>query len=201
MGYPRSLRLPMTLKLTLNGVPAGNTNLQLHSPVGSLSLDLSGSADRGFSLAWHPSLKEKEPAKSLVQDKQPANTRQEWSFDVPDLMAHRMAIKPAIYQSYQSENSPLLRISRMEATGKLVGMIGVAVDFQSGRAAVKYMFPGFPGERAGLAVGDVIASVNGKTVSSLEAWQSATSNMEIGDELVMQVLRQGKRKRIKAVAE
>lgn len=201
MNYPRGLRLPLKLKFVLDGVPGGTTNLRLHASAGTLSLDLSGPSDSGFSLGWHPALKEQQPARSLIRDKQPANERKEWDFEVPAFKGYKKMIGAAVVQSYENEQSALLRVPKMEVTAKLAGMIGIVVDFSSGRAVITRAFIGFPGGRAGLAPGDVLTSVNGRTVANMDAWTEVTSEMDIGDEFALQVLKEGKRRRVKVVAE
>jgi serine protease Do len=62
---------------------------------------------------------------------------------------------------------------------------------------VKNVFPGSPGEKAGLQPGDVIVSFNGTPSKTLFAFRNLVSASEIGKEFELVYLREGQEKKAK----
>ncbi len=76
----------------------------------------------------------------------------------------------------------------VEITRRLKRMLGLP---SRDGVIVTYVDPGSPAERSGVELGDVILQINREEVNSLEQAQRALYGVQVGDELVLGVLRDG----------
>jgi putative serine protease PepD len=84
-------------------------------------------------------------------------------------------------------------ISQLETTGHVShGYLGVATaDNNRGGATVETVQPGSPADSAGVQRGDVIKSIDGKSISSSEDVVSAISTRKAGDKVTLGIERGG----------
>jgi serine protease Do len=85
--------------------------------------------------------------------------------------------------------------------GPLLGINGQTVieNGQTGTAGCKVtdVFPGTPADQAGVARGDVIMSLGGESVSSLDSLQSLIAKHKVGDEVTLVIQRGEEKKELK----
>ena len=89
----------------------------------------------------------------------------------------------------------LPRLSRGEPIER--PYLGVSTSLAQRGADIQAVEPGGPAARAGLRAGDVIVSVDGETVREPDEVSEAVSEHEPGDEIVVEVLRDGERRTIR----
>ena len=68
----------------------------------------------------------------------------------------------------------------------------------TGGAVITRVLPGGAAERAGLAEGDIVIAVNDRPVRNSSALRNAVGVQSVGDDLVLQVIRKGKQRTIRA---
>ena len=68
----------------------------------------------------------------------------------------------------------------------------------TGGAVITRVLPGGAAERAGLAAGDIVISANDRPIRNSSALRNAIGVQAVGDDLVMQVIREGKQRTIRA---
>ena len=68
----------------------------------------------------------------------------------------------------------------------------------SGGAVITRVVPGSAAERAGLAAGDIVIAVDGRPVRNSSALRNAIGVQAVGDDLVLDVIRQGKKRSVRA---
>jgi putative serine protease PepD len=90
-------------------------------------------------------------------------------------------------------NTAKAAISQLETSGHVShGYIGVATaDANNGGATVETVQPGSPAESAGIQQGDVIKSINGKTIGSSSDVVTAISSLKAGDKVTLAIERGG----------
>ena len=77
------------------------------------------------------------------------------------------------------------------------GALGVSTSLAQQGADIQVVEPGGPAARAGLGAGDVIVAVDGETVREPDEVSEAEAEREPGDEIVVEVLRDGERRTIR----
>jgi serine protease Do len=77
----------------------------------------------------------------------------------------------------------------------LLGVRGRTVD---GKCVISQVFPGMPGDKAGLKEGDVITSVDNRDISTFDQLSTIVSNKKPGDKLRLGVERGGEALRVTA---
>jgi putative serine protease PepD len=90
-------------------------------------------------------------------------------------------------------NTAKAAISQLETTGHVShGYLGVATaDSKTGGATVENVQQGSPAETAGIQQGDVIKSINGKTIGSSSDVVTAISALKAGDKVTLGIERGG----------
>jgi serine protease Do len=78
-------------------------------------------------------------------------------------------------------------------------VLGIAGREVEDRCVVTQVFPGFPAEKAGIAVGDVIMSLEGEKIDSLVELTRLIVAKEPGDEVELKLLRGGKEMKLDVV--
>jgi serine protease Do len=84
------------------------------------------------------------------------------------------------------------RMVRGDAWGHLPGFdpfIGIRGDANSKEAKVGHVFPDSPAAKAGVLVGDVIASIGGEDVADFAAFKAVINDHQPGDELKLKLKR------------
>ncbi|WP_343524781.1 trypsin-like peptidase domain-containing protein [Pedobacter sp.] len=64
-----------------------------------------------------------------------------------------------------------------------VGFIGMAANFQQGKAIVSRLVPGGPAANAGIKQGDQVVSINRASISSAESYNAQMQQLAVGDTL------------------
>jgi serine protease Do len=72
------------------------------------------------------------------------------------------------------------------ANGPVLGVDGAPT---SGGCRVTYVWPGLPAESAGVRRGDIVTSVGGEAVTSIDELHSLLTKRKVGDEITLSVLR------------
>jgi putative serine protease PepD len=90
-------------------------------------------------------------------------------------------------------NTAKAAISQLETTGHVShGYLGVATaDANNGGATVETVQPGSPAESAGIQRGDVIKTIDGKSIGSSADVVSAISSLKAGDKVTLGIERGG----------
>ncbi len=83
---------------------------------------------------------------------------------------------------------PWIGASGEALTAEIAASLGVA---KPGGVVVRQVFPNGPAARAGLKAGDVILSVNGKTINDAEALRFRLATQRIGKQATLQVMSRG----------
>jgi len=87
-------------------------------------------------------------------------------------------------------NRPWIGIAMTELTPQLSKSLGLTENTSG--VVISQVLPGSPSAKAGLIEGDVVQRVDGKVIQGPKDIQSLVQNKKIGDELNLQVLRQGR---------
>jgi uncharacterized protein (TIGR03067 family) len=101
-----------------------------------------------------------------------------------------------------TEGQPSWRLLVFERTkagaepDKVSGFIGMAIRKEGEKLAVAMVFPGSPGEKAGLKKDDILLRIAGEEPGGLRETVRAISQHEPGSNLVIRVLRDGKQRDI-----
>jgi len=66
-----------------------------------------------------------------------------------------------------------------------VGFIGMAANFQNGKAIVTRLLPGSPATKAGIKQGDHVMSINGIAISDADRYNTQMQQSVVGDTLVI----------------
>ncbi len=90
----------------------------------------------------------------------------------------------------------LLGVSISDVNAETAEALGIDASVQG--ALVNEVVPGSAAESAGVKVGDVITNVDGEAVTNANDLRTTIGLMRSGDEVRLQVLRDGKNKRLKA---
>jgi len=81
------------------------------------------------------------------------------------------------------------------------GMVGIIFDRDKQGLRVNGVTPGGPAEKAGIKHGDVVTSVDGKSLASDEDADERLHELKIGQKLKLGVLREGKKLDVEVTAE
>jgi serine protease Do len=92
---------------------------------------------------------------------------------------------------------PYVGVLMQELTPRLLEELTLPPTLQGVR--VSKATPGSPAAEAGVEDGDIVTSVDGKAISSVEQLRANVRSHKVGEGVVFQVLRQGKTKSIKVV--
>lgn len=92
---------------------------------------------------------------------------------------------------------PYVGVLMQELTPRLLDELSLAPTLQGVR--VSKATPGSPAAEAGIEDGDIVTSVDGKAISSVEQLRASVRSHKVGEPVVFQVLRQGKTRSIKVV--
>jgi serine protease Do len=77
-------------------------------------------------------------------------------------------------------------------------LLGVRGRTEAGRCVISQVFPGMPGDKAGLKEGDVIATIDGRDIGTFEELSNIVSRKKPGDKLRLTVQRDGERLSVEA---
>lgn len=193
----RSIRLPIHISLAANALP---DNLQIRLEPGPSQDGYLGLAtkDGSFLLAWYPTGKQE---RVLVTGREPDNSVQEWAFSAPFMSGADSRWALHIAHKYDQRDSELLKFSKIEITGRLVGMLGIGTEQKNGRIVVNKVMAGYPAEKAGIKVGDTIVSLNDTPIRTAKAFLKAVSKLDIGDSVKLSIQRDGSSQEFTIVAE
>ena len=81
--------------------------------------------------------------------------------------------------------------------------LGIVPDYGEGKDGMKIgaIRPGGPAEKAGLKSGDVIVKMAGKKVMNIYDYMGVLGELKAGDEVVVEVMRDGKPVSVNAVMQ
>jgi membrane protease YdiL (CAAX protease family) len=77
--------------------------------------------------------------------------------------------------------------------------LGVAGETHADGCLLTAVMPGSAAETAGLRVGDVVISLNGESVADMRSLTQAVRRKQVGQEVVVEFIREGKAQRVTAV--
>ena len=201
--YPRFVRLPFKMKLSLSHFEQGVLAMPFNLPTGQLVLNVYAKSaqfpDGSVSVGWRDLVNgEWQGFDNFVKYTHTKNTQTKTAFELPFNGSESMQ---RLWFNVGYSGRETLSASRLDVTaGHIVPAIGVGFGEKDGHPFVETLLKG-AGAKAGLRVDDVVTLLNDNRMLHAQDLVSRLSMLRIGESAELSVLRKGRTKKITIVGE
>jgi predicted metalloprotease with PDZ domain len=152
-------------------------------------------------IGWHENGEGGKDNDTSICDKKEVTLDEpfEKSFRLP--LPNAKITEPMMLRIARMFGEKTTKVSRLEVRGRLAPMFGMEVDEKSGSVFAKKVASNGLGKKAGLQVGDIIMTINGKKPTTRSEAVDMLSLLPVGEEAVFTIQRADKTQELRVVAE
>ena len=195
--YPRSVRLPVTLRMTLASLESDPFAIELQfrqKKYAKLNVYFFTDAKKplGVNVSWFDA--EKGKLLNLIDSDLPVDAEVTYGFKCPIDTEHQ---EPTPF--FQRENREMT-IRELDVTAKFMARVGMQFEDEKDRVVVASVSKG-PAAKAGVRPGDFVSQIDRKPITNADAAVRIVGDHSPGDTLQLTISREGDTLTIPVIAE